>query len=125
MATYEPRECEQCGKMFTPKYEWSKECIACFLNSPKGKAWKAQKDAESNKFDRNNDRKYERANEQEKQQERRYNQDFRESFRPGAAPPLTKDLLRKLLQLCHPDKHGGSALSNTVTQELLKMKERL
>ncbi len=26
--------------------------------------------------------------------------------------------LRQLLQLCHPDKHGGSVLANTVTQWL-------
>lgn len=122
----EPTECGTCGRMFTPKYEWSKECIGCFLNSPKGKAWKAQKDAESNAFDRNKQRQQSREQEQQKHEERsRYNENFRESFRPEAGGVLSKDMLRKLLQLCHPDKHGGSALANTVTQELLKMKEKL
>lgn len=35
-----------------------------------------------------------------------------------------KDLLRKLIMLCHPDKHGGSSMANEVTVLLLKMKEK-
>lgn len=122
----EPRECGTCGRMFTPKFEWSRDCMPCFMESAKGKAWKAQKDAESNGFDRNKHKQNREHEEQEKQQERsRYNNDFRNSFRPETGPMLTKDMLRKLLQLCHPDKHGGSTLANSVTQELLKMKEQL
>lgn len=125
----EPKECGTCGRMFTPKYEWSKECMQCFFSSAKGRAWKEQKDAESNAFDRNKQRQQSREQEQErhqeKQQEQRYDHNFRNSFRQDVPGALSKDMLRKLLQLCHPDKHGGSALATAVTQELLKMKERL
>lgn len=31
--------------------------------------------------------------------------------------------LRQLIQLCHPDKHNGSATSNEVTQWLLEMRK--
>jgi hypothetical protein len=43
-------------------------------------------------------------------------------------PPAQAELgehLRALLQLCHPDKHGGSALSNEVTAWLLRVREEL
>lgn len=36
--------------------------------------------------------------------------------------PITPARLRQLIQLCHPDKHNGSASSNEVTQWLLTMK---
>lgn len=35
---------------------------------------------------------------------------------------LDLPLLRSMLQLAHPDKHGGSALSEQVTQRLLSMR---
>lgn len=34
---------------------------------------------------------------------------------------ITTDLLKKLKQLCHPDRHGNSELSNSVSSELNKM----
>jgi len=33
--------------------------------------------------------------------------------------------VRKLIQLCHPDKHNGSNASTNVTQELLRIKQQL
>ena len=35
-----------------------------------------------------------------------------------SAPSGNNDLLRKARVLCHPDKHGGSALSKSVTQDI-------
>jgi hypothetical protein len=35
---------------------------------------------------------------------------------------LGKEDIRRLLQLCHPDKHNNSTLSQDMTQKLLKMK---
>ena len=31
--------------------------------------------------------------------------------------------IRQLLQVCHPDKNGGSALATEVTKKLLRMRE--
>lgn len=41
---------------------------------------------------------------------------------PAAAPVLDAGRLRQLLQLCHPDRHGGSALAGEVTAWLLDLR---
>lgn len=38
-------------------------------------------------------------------------------------PGVTPEMLKRLLHLCHPDKHGNSAMANSITQELLKMRK--
>lgn len=42
-----------------------------------------------------------------------------------ATPALDPLTMRKLLQLCHPDKHGGSATANDVTAWLLTMRQKV
>lgn len=39
------------------------------------------------------------------------------------ASPIDEVRLRELLQLCHPDKHGGSALAQRITAWLLELRE--
>lgn len=41
---------------------------------------------------------------------------------PAPAPMIPPDLYRKLLMLCHPDKHGNSETATEVTRWLLKMR---
>jgi hypothetical protein len=41
-----------------------------------------------------------------------------------AAAALEPTMLRRLLQLCHPDKHGGSTMAGEVTAWLLALRER-
>lgn len=41
------------------------------------------------------------------------------------APAIPPDMWRRLLQLCHPDKHAGSEVATTTTQWLLQMKPNL
>lgn len=43
------------------------------------------------------------------------------SPQPNSAIP--KDMLPKLIQLCHPDRHGNSALSTEVTRWLLEQRK--
>ncbi len=38
---------------------------------------------------------------------------------------LDRQRVRQLLQLCHPDRHGGSPLAQTITQWLLQLKTRI
>lgn len=45
---------------------------------------------------------------------------WREPQEPRA---LNEDLLRRVLALCHPDKHNGSALSTRTFQELMDIRE--
>lgn len=37
-------------------------------------------------------------------------------------PVIEPDMLRRLIQLCHPDKHADSEASNTATRYLLALK---
>lgn len=45
-----------------------------------------------------------------------------EAGMPDKNPNLSQDLIKKMLQLCHPDKHQGKQIAVEVTQMLLKMK---
>jgi hypothetical protein len=40
------------------------------------------------------------------------------------ATGIPDDILRKLIILCHPDKHGNSELSNATTAWLLNLKQK-
>ena len=41
---------------------------------------------------------------------------------PATTSPIEPGMLRRLLQLCHPDRHGNSEASNTATRYLLALK---
>ncbi len=36
--------------------------------------------------------------------------------------PIAPDMLRRLIQLCHPDKHAGSEAAATATRFLLELR---
>lgn len=40
------------------------------------------------------------------------------------APPIPPEMLRRLIQLCHPDKHQGSEAANIATRYLLALKDK-
>jgi hypothetical protein len=54
-----------------------------------------------------------------------YNDTTSKSASSEATCVISKDLLKRLIMLCHPDKHSGSEMSNAVTKELLAIKEKL
>ncbi len=37
--------------------------------------------------------------------------------------PIEATMLKRLIQLCHPDRHGNSEASNTATRFLLQLRE--
>ncbi|NCN97541.1 MAG: hypothetical protein GW928_08890 [Rhodoferax sp.] len=39
-----------------------------------------------------------------------------------AVMPIESGMLRRLIQLCHPDRHGNSAAANIATRYLLELK---
>jgi hypothetical protein len=41
---------------------------------------------------------------------------------PAKAAPIEPGMLRRLIQLCHPDRHGNSEASNTAARYLLALK---
>lgn len=42
---------------------------------------------------------------------------------PSPKVPFSKDELRTLIQLCHPDKHGGKKTASDITQKLIKLRD--
>ncbi len=41
----------------------------------------------------------------------------------GLGPTIPPDRLKALIQLCHPDKHGGSKAASDMTQWLLSLRK--
>jgi len=42
---------------------------------------------------------------------------------PEPAAPIPPEMLRRLLQLCHPDRHANSVAANTATRWLLDQRQ--
>lgn len=57
---------------------------------------------------------------------RKYNQniDEQKKLRSGYRINIDESDLKKILILCHPDKHGGKAMAHEVTQKLLLMRAK-
>jgi hypothetical protein len=88
--------CIHCGASFSPKYPNSKLCFPC---------WK----------------KRERALEQYDSLRERVRELEQQTQAP--ASPLSREILTKLIRLCHPDRHGNSTMSNEVTRWLLEQRQ--
>jgi len=103
--------CTDCGSRFyrQPDETWKRRCLPC---------WKASK-ATARPTDLDDE----------------YLQWFQRGFDAGRQfaeadvrrepIPFDQNRLRQLLQLCHPDKHGGSDLAQRVTQWLNEVKRRV
>ena len=98
------RLCRGCGQAFIPKRAFYHSCFGCWREAQLTQSMPADFDA------------------------RRENERLRlenERLRVMAEQPkvaLDAMTIRQILQLCHPDRNGGSALATTVTQKLLKMR---
>lgn len=94
--------CRECGHDFYADAEWKSVCIHCY---------KKQKRAE--------DRVYELEEENAKLRV------FIETRLPAMIEDrVDESRLRKLIQLCHPDKHNGSEGANEITQWLLSLRPK-
>lgn len=95
-----PSTCQLCGVSFYPDKDWKKVCLPCY------KKMKQRENSELTRLRQEN-----------------------ESLHSQLASALTrvaipKDIQRLLIQLCHPDKHGGSPASNKATEWLLSQRCR-
>ena len=93
--------CTVCGT-YAGEESWRKLCRRCYA--------KKKKAEESAGKSHNND--YERL---WKEALARLNQQSQQSG-------INDDLLKRLIMLCHPDKHGGSAIAEDVTKQLLSIR---
>jgi hypothetical protein len=96
--------CTACGEQFDRDEPWKKICLDCWIANKKREEKSAKK------------------------QQRRNTSDFG-SQRQHQTPPvqpatLSIDpvILRRLIQLCHPDKHGNSTVATEITCWLLKLR---
>lgn len=147
------KSCQGCNRDFIPKFDGAVLCFECFLKTARGQQWQQRKANESNGFRdtfkqdwddlskarerqaqedaQARERTRDRARADRQRFDQRYGGGQRHNpFGSYGAPPsegvtIDKDLLRRLIMLCHPDKHGGSEMSTNVTKILLEMKGKL
>jgi hypothetical protein len=124
MFTPKNSECPACGATYWKETAWKRVCLDCYIDTkraeegqPPRDRTKAKTKAES-EYDP--DDFWKKFNQQHQQ---------RQQYKPppqqpryGASAGIETEMLRRLIQLCHPDKHNGSVASTTATQWLLKQK---
>lgn len=87
-------ECD-CGEVFYRDKHWKTLCIDCWKQAKREEesfGWKQQQQKEIIKVV------------------------------TVQAPPIELDMIRRLLQLAHPDRHNNSAAANEATRYLLELK---
>ena len=91
--------CPGCGSLFLRKVNerWKRVCLDCYIASKEGQ----------------------RSREQRRERE----EPPRRPSEPSGGT-MDGEMLRRLLQLCHPDKHGGSESAIKATQWLLAQRKR-
>lgn len=106
-------DCKDCGLPFAQEFDWQRQCPICFKEA-KGYAMTAS-DASLARL-----QTHTRELQQELQKLRAA------GSKPNPAPaagPIPTDMFRRLLMLCHPDKHQNSELANEVTKWLLNQRK--
>jgi hypothetical protein len=109
--------CEECGDTFTRTTgeSWKRLCLSCWKASPAAKKTApdrlAQLTAELAEARAERDRLRLRVLALELDAQR---------AKPEGIPP---DMLRRLVRLCHPDRHGSSKAANEATAWLLEQRE--
>jgi hypothetical protein len=115
---WEEGSCRQCGNSFPQRHSYERSCPACFKIERDYKmlwgdlafVWMQEQLKEAQLQLRDTQRALKAAKKVQVQP-------------PVKPPPRFKDdLLRQVISLCHPDKHGGSERATKVTQELLSMR---
>lgn len=104
--------CSNCGSPFSRKSDeaWKKLCYACWKRSKQSSVPSLGETPAQLRHELHV------ALEEAARLRRR----LMEAERRSAIPA---DVLKKLLHLAHPDKHGGSKIANEATQWLLKQRE--
>lgn len=107
------RVCGQCGHQFFADAEWKRICLPC---------WKRNKNAEGG-VQRGDAALQRRVRELERECDRL--EDALYEVRRISASNIDLAFCRLLLQLVHPDRHGGSQAANEATRRLLELRNKL
>jgi len=89
--------CATCGVGFVAREGWKRVCPTCYRNAKQTELEAARRAADY----------------------------WRERALGGDARlPEMKEMLPRLIRLCHPDRHGNSEASNAATQFLLTLRDK-
>ncbi len=102
--------CAHCGESFVPRYANLKLCYACYMKREKALA----------EYD---DLIDEVAMLRQSLEYVRHQLALEQASRDRAST-IPPDRLRMLIQLAHPDRHGGSQAANDATAWLLALRKR-
>ena len=121
----ERRKCPQCGTEFEADQPWKRICLDCWIANKNRKEQRQaeQLQAEAARLREENER-YRRLHLD--QQSRIASLELAlttERSRPPSprynGHTIPPDMLKRLIQLAHPDRHGGSVAATVATQWLL------
>ena len=139
------KTCPDCGCEFEADQSWKKTCIDCYFERKEKTGerrvqqlqeqveyWKALAGGDTAALVKKLERCCDQLSRDLVQARMRCSLLELETVRLKAhAPPRTSsrgeaipaDMLKRLTMLCHPDRHGGSEMSNRVTQWLLERRQ--
>lgn len=98
------RQCPNCGRRYLQNAEWKRICYPC---------WKASKQTPH----RDNE------TEQLRAENARLRLQLLQRTLEAPREMIPTDMLRRLIRLCHPDRHGNSESATMVTQWLLSQRQ--
>ena len=118
MAEGEWRTCKQCGEGFIADVAWKRICFDCWKdNKIRSGEWRGGQPAEDSEIRR---LKMQIAELESDVAFWIKEADAARSYEQGNGIP--EEQLKRLLHLCHPDKHGNSPTATAITQWLLQMR---
>lgn len=116
------RTCPDCGQTFWADADYMKRCLDCYLARLEKRGLRRTQDNTA-------DLRAELAEtRQELERARKEVAYIREALTEWTTGPDLAELrahLRRLIALCHPDKHAGSAAAHDETLWLLDLRQRL
>jgi hypothetical protein len=117
-------KCYKCPATFSraTDQQWRKQCMECWIKEKNAKAQADQKQAEREALRQKLEEDFKRQQQQQRQQA--YSRAPRSAAPQEPQTFIPADMLKRLIMLCHPDKHAGSALSTSITKQLLELRDR-
>lgn len=114
-------KCEVCGSAFfgldAVIQSIGNVCLSCYKKN------KRMQEKMQDDF-RNQDRVRQAYEQAKQEQARRDGRQYQPPpFQRPTTGPIPPDMLKRMIMLCHPDKHGNSEMSKTVTQWLLTQRK--
>lgn len=97
------RQCPNCGRRYLQGAEWKRICYPC---------WKSAKQSTPH----NNETERLRA------ENARLRLQLLQRTLEGPRETIPLEMLKRLIRLCHPDRHGNSEMATTATQWLLSQR---